>query len=507
MPVRDHAGASMMRTTVTPASVTEVVADLLVCAVSGSVHSDANVRRLDGVLGGQLLEEAKRCGFAEEPGRECLFQTHGRLPARQVLLVACEANLPPAACYGLAERIARASDSTRAEKIALALPARAEPSAFGAIVEGLLLAWYRFSRFQTKRKGSRVTSVQVLPGDASRAVREVLSARRIVADAVCYARDLANTPAGVLTPAAMVKEARRLASGGVKVTVHDRRGLRRLGMGAVLGVAAGSREAPYFIEMVYRPARTACRRVALVGKGITFDSGGLSLKTADSMKLQKRDMAGGAVVLAVMRALPQLRLDIEVRGYVPVTENMPGGGAMKPGDVLYTHGGKTVEVLNTDAEGRLVLADALSYAAVKKPDEIIDFATLTAAVRAALGSRCAAIMGTSPSLVAACISAGADMAERLWELPLVTDYRSDIESRVADLKNIGEGQAGTIIGGLFLREFVGDVPWAHIDFSSTVMSDGYACHPAGASGFGVRTALRYLQLRSGQVKLDRHPSD
>jgi leucyl aminopeptidase len=264
-------------------------------------------------------------------------------------------------------------------------------------------------------------------------------------------------------------------------------------MGAVLGVAAGSKAAPYFVEMVYRPVNGARRRVALVGKGITFDSGGLSLKTADAMKLQKRDMAGGATVLAVMRALSQLRPSVEVRGYVPVAENMPGGAAMKPGDVLYTHSGKTVEVLNTDAEGRLVLADALSYAASKKPDEIIDFATLTAAVRVALGGRYAAIMGTSASLVSAWITAAADVAENLWELPLVSDYHSDIESRVADLKNVGEGQAGTIIGGLFLREFVGDVPWAHVDFSSTVMSDGYACHPAGASGFGVRTALRYLQ--------------
>jgi leucyl aminopeptidase len=291
----------------------------------------------------------------------------------------------------------------------------------------------------------------------------------------------------------MVKEARKLAAAGVRVKIHDRRALKRLRMGAVLGVAAGSKEEPYFIEMVYRPAKTALRRIALVGKGITFDSGGLSLKSADSMKLQKRDMAGGAVVLAVMRALPLLQPRVEVRGYVPVTENMPGGAAMKPGDVLYTHSGKTVEVLNTDAEGRLVLADALSYAASKKPDEIIDFATLTGAVRVALGGRYAAIMGVSASLVSACIAAGADVGERLWELPLVTDYHSDIESRVADLKNVGEGQAGTIIGGLFLREFVGDVPWAHIDFSSTVMSDGYACHPAGASGFGVRTALRYLR--------------
>jgi leucyl aminopeptidase len=485
-----------LKTTVTRASVTEVGADLLVCAVGAGAHRDANLQRLDSVLGGRLSAEAKRCGFFDRSARECLFQTQGALPSRYVLLVACDAQPSATACYALAEQVARFADSTRAQQVALALPGEANAETFGTVVEGIMLARYRFSRFQTKQTDRKTFSLAVIQGPDSGTLRRVLDRRQVMADAACYARDLANTPAAVLTPAAMVKEARKLVSAGVKVKIHDRQALRRLRMGAVLGVAAGSRERPYFIEMLYRPARGARRRIALVGKGITFDSGGLSLKTADAMKLQKRDMAGGAVVLAVMQALPRLRPGVEVRGYVPVTENMPGGAAMKPGDVLYTHSGKTVEVLNTDAEGRLVLADALSYAASKKPDEIIDFATLTAAVRVALGARYAAIMGTSASLVSACIAAGADVAERLWELPLVTEYHSDIESRVADLKNVGEGQAGTIIGGLFLREFVGNLPWAHIDFSSTVMSDGYACHPAGASGFGVRTVLRYLQRLS-----------
>jgi leucyl aminopeptidase len=482
-----------MKTTVTQVPVSDVEVDLLVCAVIGEARRDTNVRCLDGVLGGRLLEEAQRCGFSDGSVRECLFQTHGELPARYVMLVACDAGLPPSACYAFAEQVARSAAATRAQKVAFALPSPSSVAAFTAVAEGIVLARYRFSRFRTKPTDDKPITIQVLAGEDASELRNALGRCRITADAACYARDLANTPAGVMTPAAMVQEARKLVPSGVKVKVHDRQGLQRLGMGAVLGVAAGSKHDPYFVEMVYRPAKAPRRRIALVGKGITFDSGGLSLKTAEGMKLQKRDMAGGAVVMAVMRALPQLRLNVEVRGYVPVTENMPGGGAIKPGDVLYTHSGKTVEVLNTDAEGRLVLADALSYAASKKPDEIIDFATLTAAVRVALGSRYAAIMGTSAALVSAYIAAGADVAERFWELPLVADYRPDIDSRVADLKNVGEGQAGTIIGGLFLREFVGDVPWAHIDFSSTVMSEGYDCHPVGASGFAVRTTLRYLQ--------------
>jgi leucyl aminopeptidase len=195
--------------------------------------------------------------------------------------------------------------------------------------------------------------------------------------------------------------------------------------------------------------------------------------------------------MSVIRDLAPL---VEVRAYVPSTENMPGGRAIRPGDVVRAYNGTTIEVLNTDAEGRLVLADALSYAAAAKPDVLIDLATLTAAVRVALGTRYAAILGTDADLVQALIAAARACGENLWELPLVAEYRSDIDSSVADIKNTGEGTAGTIIGGLFLREFVGSVPWAHIDFSSTVMTEKpLPCHPRGASGFGVRTLLHYLR--------------
>jgi leucyl aminopeptidase len=264
-------------------------------------------------------------------------------------------------------------------------------------------------------------------------------------------------------------------------------------MGALLGVARGSSQPPRFIELIYAPRRKRLT-VALVGKGITFDSGGLSLKPQQSMQSQKRDMAGGANVLAVMSVVRALAPAVEVRGYVPATENMPGGRALKPGDVVRTFGGLTVEVLNTDAEGRLVLADGLSYAAKQQPDVIIDCATLTAAVRMALGNRYAAIMGTEPSLVRDLIAAGAACGENLWELPLIDEYRKDLDSTVADLKNVGEGRAGTIVAGLFLREFTAGIPWAHIDFSSTVVTESpFAGHPSGASGFGVRTLLRYIQ--------------
>jgi leucyl aminopeptidase len=199
------------------------------------------------------------------------------------------------------------------------------------------------------------------------------------------------------------------------------------------------------------------------------------------------------VVLAVLSAARALQLPVEVRGYVAAAENMPSGSALRPGDVLRARNGKTIEVLNTDAEGRLVLADALSYAAAAKPDAIVDFATLTGTVRAALGNRYAAILGTDRGLVERLRRAGEASQERLWELPLPEDYRSELRSTVADLKNVGEGGAGTIVAALFLREFVGEVPWAHIDFSSTASTDKpFPCYPRGATGFGVRTALRFL---------------
>jgi leucyl aminopeptidase len=314
----------------------------------------------------------------------------------------------------------------------------------------------------------------------------------VYARATALARDLANTPAADLAPLDLASAAQRLAPAGLRVRVHDRRALERHGMEAILAVGRGSQQPPCLIEISYRPRRPARRRIALVGKGITFDSGGLSIKNADSMQMQKRDMAGGAVVLAALSALPALDLPIEVHGYVPAAENMPSGTALRPGDVLRVCSGTTVEVLNTDAEGRLVLADALAYAVRRRPDVILDFATLTAAVRAALGPRCAAVMGTDRHLVATLLAAAADANEMLWELPLIGEYRRDLDSRVADLKNIGDGPAGTITAALFLREFVGDVPWAHVDFSSTVMSDGFACHPKGASGYGVRTLLHAL---------------
>ncbi len=342
----------------------------------------------------------------------------------------------------------------------------------------------------------------VIAGLEARRDRALVAALRratVLAAATNQARTWINLPAAVMTPTAFAAEAARVGrAAGLAVRVDGPEEIAGLGMGALLGVSSGSAEPPRFIRLTYRPKGKPAKRIALVGKGITFDSGGLSLKTADGMEHMKRDMAGGAAVVAAMCAIAALRPSIEVRAYVPASENMPGGAAMKPGDVLRTAAGTTVEVLNTDAEGRLVLADALAVALRDAPDAIIDLATLTGAVRTALGTRVGAVMGNDAGLVRALVAAGAAGGERLWELPLVAAYRADLDSTVADLRNVApEGYGGSIHAGLFLQEFVGGRPWAHLDIAGVAFSDkDLPCSPRGAVGFGVRLLARYVSAHA-----------
>jgi len=472
-------------------------AELLVVSV-GPEWTSADVRRLDRQLNGGLIREVHRQGFQGRDGESCIYQTHGALRVRQIVLTGVDADGGPEVWYRLADSAVNWARDLRASRVAIlignGLPG---PAVLETIVEGLELSSYTFDVLKSHRGDWRLRRVRFLGVAADSLHRAAVERAQAMARATRYARDLVNLPPGIVTPTYLGKEARRMARAQRLVArVLGPAELKRAGMGAILGVAQGSAQPPCFIELRYRPAARPPKHVALVGKGITFDSGGLSIKPADSMQAQKRDMAGGAAVLAVMSVIRDLAPPVEVRGYVPATENMPGGRAIKPGDVVRAYNGKSIEVLNTDAEGRLVLADALSYAVSTRPDVVIDLATLTAAVRTALGNRYAGIMGTEPSLVQALIAAARSCGEYLWELPLVEAYRPDLDSMVADLKNIGDASsgAGTIVGGLFLREFVSRVPWAHIDFSSTVVADKpFPCHPRGATGFGVRLLLRYLQ--------------
>jgi leucyl aminopeptidase len=309
------------------------------------------------------------------------------------------------------------------------------------------------------------------------------------------ARDLVNEPAGAMTPTRLAEVATEVAAaGGLEVTVWDEVEVANQGLGGLMGVARGSDEPPRLIQLSYRPSATARGHVALVGKGITFDSGGLSIKTAEGMETMKTDMSGAAAVLAAMSALPDLAPDVAVTAFVPTTENMPGGRATKPGDVLEIRNGKTVEVLNTDAEGRLILADGLSLAVEAGVDAIVDLATLTGACMVALGSKVAGLMGNHDAWVDQ-VRAAADRAgEPVWPLPLPEDYRKSIDSEVADVKNIGSDRyGGALTAGLFLKEFVDDVPWAHLDIAGPARSgEDEAYFRKGGTGFGVRTLVELL---------------
>ncbi len=453
---------------------------------------DSFFLQLDRAIKGALAREAKRQRFRGRRGEEATVQTHGAVAAPLVLLIGGDPLLGATECLEVAERLAAMAARERSRRVAVVLPRDASPAAVRSIAEGAALAAYRFDEFRSTNDTARPFTVAFAVDRPTGEMRAALQQAMVRSEAVCLARDLANTPAASLTPALLAKRASTAAAGALQVRTHDLGQLEKLGMGAIVAVGQGSRNPPCLIEMRYEPKAAPAGHIALVGKGITFDSGGLSIKPAGSMEMMKRDMAGGATVIATIVACARLALPLRLRGYVPAAENMPDGNAIRPGDVVRSYSGKTIEILNTDAEGRLVLADALAYAAEQQPRAIIDCATLTGAVRIALGKRYAAVMGTQQALIDDLLRAARDSGEGLWQLPLVGEYRRDIENRVADIKNTGDGGAGTIIAGLFLREFVGDTPWAHIDFSSTVMSDGYPCHPEGASGYAVRTLVTML---------------
>ena len=328
------------------------------------------------------------------------------------------------------------------------------------------------------------------------ALTAALAAGQARAAATNLARDLSNEPANALHPADLAAAARKLLAGkGVTVKVKDEKALAREGFGGIIGVGQGAEHPPRLIELRYNP-KGATAEVVLVGKGITFDSGGLSLKPADSMKTMKTDMSGAAAVLAAMSALAELDVKVAVTGYLASAENMPSGAATRPGDVLTMKNGKTVEVLNTDAEGRLVMADALALGAAAKPDAIVDVATLTGACVVALGNRYTGLMANDDALAAELLDAAAEAGEPTWRLPLPPEYRKDIESDLADLKNVGDRYGGALFAGLFLEQFVDDRPWVHLDIAGPARAesdDGYLSK--GSTGVAVRTLLTWLERR------------
>lgn len=365
------------------------------------------------------------------------------------------------------------------------------------VAAGAILGSYRFGRYRTKEKPERkpsVTSVVILTDRVTEA-RKAFKSIAAVADSVNYARDLVVEPGNVMTPKALAGRARSLAKLGVKVDVLGKARLEKLGMGALLGVAQGSDQEPYVVTMQWNgKPRSKKTDLALVGKGVTFDSGGLSIKSASGMEEMKYDMAGSAAVIGAMRALAGRKAKANVVGVIGLVENMPSAGAQRPGDVVTSMSGQTIEVLNTDAEGRLVLADCLWYAKEKfKPGAMINLATLTGAVIVSLGYHHAGIFSNNDDLAWQLTSAGRESGEVVWRLPLGPDYDRQIDSDIADMKNIGGKGAGSITAAQFLKRFVGDVPWVHIDIAGTAWAyKDKPTNPRGATGFGVRLLNRLV---------------
>lgn len=368
------------------------------------------------------------------------------------------------------------------------------PAMMRAAIEGARLGAYRFDRYKSTGQIKRLTIVVSSP--VSREQRAAATAANIVSDGVQLARDLVNTAPNDLGPADFAAVATESAADlPITVKVWDDKALRRGGFGGLTAVGQGSARGPRLVRLSYTPAK-ASRHVALVGKGITFDSGGLSLKPAKAMEWMKSDMGGAAAVLATVLSVARLKLPVAVTGWLALAENMPSGTAQRPGDVITIRGGTTIEVLNTDAEGRLVLADAIVEAAKANPDALIDVATLTGAQLVALGSRVAGAMGNDDEQRAAVVAAADACGESMWPMPLPRELRASLDSAIADMANIGDRNGGMLTAALFLQEFVPeDLPWTHLDIAGPAFNEG-AVHdytPKGGTGFGVRTLVQYLR--------------
>jgi len=480
----------------------DVDADVLVVGLQAEEKRlPEPLARLNREVGGQMAEVFAAERFQGKTGQLTHFYTAGRLPAKRVMIVGLGAreSVTAETIRRAASSALRRSRDLGARTVAIEVLGDRLPGqqAAQAVVEGAILGTYTFDRYKKEKTEKFVEELRMVEPDASRAgdVREGIRVGQVFAESTWLARDLINAPANDVHPTHLANVARQVArEGKLRVRVYDRAECARLGMGAFIGVAAGSEQPPRFIHLTYTPRGRARRRVVVIGKGITFDSGGLDLKPADGMLRMKDDMSGAAAVLGIMRALPKLAPRVEVHGLIAATENMPSGSAIRPGDVLRAMNGTTIEIGNTDAEGRLTLADALSYAVAKiKPDEMIDMATLTGACVIALGPLCSGLMTNDQPLANRVLAAAETAGERMWQLPLIDEYKDGFKSDVADLNNVGPRGGGAITAGLFLKEFAADVPWVHLDIAGPAFTEkDLPLGPKGATGVAVRTLLTYL---------------
>ncbi len=465
-------------------------------------------KALDGVIARTIAEES----FLGRLGETLVLHTFGKIPTSRVIVVGLgeKKDLDASTVMRAAGAAARECVKLRARTVASILHGAGSGGLSAAesarrVTLGTILGCYEFNRLKTedvKPNPIEVFRIVEVSSEKLDDIRIGISRGEIVGEAICYARDLVNEPSNIVTPSYLAEAARQIAEElGLECNILDRRGIENAGMGLLSAVARGAARDPYFIELRYlptdqvsenRPRREKLKKLALIGKGITFDSGGYSLKSHSAMSCMKDDMSGAAAVLAVMRAIGKLRPRKIVFGIIPATENVIGNQAIHPGDVFKSLSAKTVEVTNTDAEGRLILADAVAYAVKQGVDEIIDCATLTGACVTALGDEISGVFSNNQELANRLIAAGELCGEKLWQLPLYKGYKKRLKSDIADLKNSAGHAGGAIIGALFIESFVGETPWAHIDLSSASIDKDTEIARKGATGVPTGTLIEYI---------------
>ena len=483
---------------------------LAVAVFKDEKPNEGFLKKLDELSGGLVRSAIEAEEFVGKEGETAYFHMLGneKLKARRLMLVGVgeQSDYKAPQVSQMAGTAVRSLRSKNVKTVGVVPRSTADAEQIAArAVEGAFVALFDPDKYRTVEKEQKKIErlVVAIEGAKDDALKRGVETGRIVGESINFTRDLANEPGAYMTPTDMAGRAQEIANEfGLSIDVLDEARMEQEGMGSLLSVARGSDQPAKLIVLKYTPANVAAGNkelLAFVGKGVTFDSGGISLKPGENMELMKYDMTGGATVMGAMRAIAQLKPPIPILGVAPCTENLPSGKATKPGDVVKAMTGKTIEIINTDAEGRLILADAIAYAKKLGATKVIDMATLTGAVSIALGDVNAAVLGTDQQLIDEIIAAGREVGEKFWQLPLDKEYSKQIKSDIADIKNVGGRKAGTITAAAFLKEFADGLSWAHLDIAGTAWGDEAKPYRSkGPTGIAVRTLLRIVDRASAK---------
>jgi len=482
----------------TKSDLKKLKCDMLVLTRYEGQKPSGNFKKINDFLDGKLENKVESKKFDGGFGKTVSFDTFGKIPANSIMVFGLgkKKDFKPDRIFRAGAIISRSIEDDIIN-VALDFQLGNNKWYLSSLIEGLHTGDYKFNKYKTENNKEKEEKnfLIVVKNKKSRQFQYEIKYAGYLSAAVSNTRDMVNEPPVYLTPSKLAEIAGDIAEeGGLDIDILDYDRIQQNKMGGIMAVTSGSEQSPKFIHLTYTPGGKAKKEIAIVGKGITFDSGGLCIKPADGMRNMKMDMAGAATVLGVMQAISHLKPAVKIHGIVPTAENMTGGDAYKPDDIITAMNGKTIEVINTDAEGRLILADALSYCSGIKPDEIIDLATLTGACIVALGNTIAGIMGNNQEMIKRIEDMAKDVGEKIWQLPLDEDIKKELESDVADIKNAGSRAGGAIYAAHFLENFVPkDTQWSHLDIAGPAFfMKANNWHSQGGSGFGVRTLVRYL---------------